>query len=376
MKSECVKKKICWVTPDCFVDVDLPIIPHLLEFYDINWIILFKKTNNRFSELDFSDLVIKYANLRIDFVHSDCRGRSPKNIFYFGKVKRLIKNSSADLIYFDVVPSSPYILPLYKWLPREKTIFTAHDGRVTLAFPFARLIKPFFMRAFKSVVHVNMFSKYQASFFNQNFPGKDITIIPLALKDFGKATTQKRDDVVSFVFFGTVHRDKGLDLLIEAANQLVEEGVHGFKVVVAGRWNVNWKPEDLIRHPEIFELFTSEISNSEIPNLFTNNYFAVYPYRVVSQSGSIKCAYNYNTPVIVSNLPGFMDEMKEGIDGYSFISGDVTDLKRVMVECIKKDRNQYDGLCKKMKHHINETYSLPSIVEKYQSMFKKILSDE
>lgn len=33
------KPKICWVTPDWFVDVDMPIVPHLLDKYDITWII-------------------------------------------------------------------------------------------------------------------------------------------------------------------------------------------------------------------------------------------------------------------------------------------------------------------------------------------------
>ena len=50
------KKEICWVTPDWFVDVDMPIIPYLTDEYDITWIIFFPWRNNRFKEKDFKHL--------------------------------------------------------------------------------------------------------------------------------------------------------------------------------------------------------------------------------------------------------------------------------------------------------------------------------
>ena len=40
------KNKICWVTPDCFIDCDMEIIPHIKDF-DIYWIILFNKQDNK-----------------------------------------------------------------------------------------------------------------------------------------------------------------------------------------------------------------------------------------------------------------------------------------------------------------------------------------
>lgn len=72
---------------------------------------------------------------------------------------------------------------------------------------------------------------------------------------------------------------KNLELLIEAANQLAEEGVCGFKVSINGGWRVSWKIEDKIRHPEYFELNIGNIENKDIPNLFSYNHFAVYPYK-------------------------------------------------------------------------------------------------
>lgn len=365
------RKKICWVTPDCFVDCDIDIIPKLAETFDIHWIVLFNLKDNRFSEKDFEHLGNEH--LHIEFLHNTTRARYPKTLLFFHKIKKIIKRENPDAIYFNVVPRNPYMLPLYLWLPKDKTIVTAHDGRVTASMSFGKITSFAFHKGFNSVKHVNMFSKYQAGFFNQNFPGKDITIIPLGLKDFGRPKVSRRTDCIGFVFFGTIHFEKGLDLLIEAANQLVEEGITGFKVSINGMRRVDWKIEDKIRHPEYFELNICNVPNEEIPNIFTYNHYAVYPYTNMSQSGSIICAYNYNTPVIVSDLPGFTDEMVEGVDGFSFKSGNVKDLKRVMRECINRSPEDYDTLQAKMKKHISDVYSDEHILGLYSKMFHKLV---
>lgn len=367
------EKKITWVTPDCFVDCDIDIIPKLSQYFKIHWIVLLGK-NSRFKENDFQTQDLKKENILITFLYSKYRNRYPQNLLFFHKIKRIIIQDNPDIIYFNVIPSTPYILPLYFWLPKEKTIVTAHDGRVTASMAFSSLIKYGFHKAFNSVKHVNMFSNYQAGFFNENFPGKDVNVIPLALKDFGKPTLSKRTDCISFLYFGTIHFEKNLELLLEAANQLYEDGISGFKVSVNGVWRVKWKPEDKIRHPEIFELNIGSVPNDDIPNIFAFNHYAVYPYKNMSQSGAIKCAFNYHTPVIVSDLQGFTDEVSEGVDGFSFKSEDVDDLKRIMLHCIQMSQQDYERLVQNMKYDIEARYSIDTITGKYIQMFNKILA--
>lgn len=362
-------KKICWITPDCFLDTDMGVVPSL-KGVNIHWIVLFNLKDNRYKEEDFQKL--KNEHLTIEFLYNKSRARYPQTIFYYLRIKKIIKREKPNIIYFNVMPSNPYILPLYFWLPKDKTIFTAHDGRVTASMSFSHIIKFGFYKAYRSVKHVNMFSHYQASIFNKNFPGKDVTIIPLGLKNFGKPTISKRKDCIGFVFFGTIHFEKNLDLLIEAANQLVEEGLSGFKVSINGMWRVDWKPEDKIRHPDYFELNIANIANDDIPNIFEFNHYAVYPYKNMSQSGSLKCAFYYNIPVIVSDLPGFTDEVEDGIDGFIFKSDNVIDLKRVMRECILRTPQEYTILKNNMGNHIKEKYDDQIVLQKYLDMFNKI----
>ena len=46
----------------------------------------------------------------------------------------------------------------------------------------------------------------------------------------------------------------------------------------------------------------------------------ILPYRTASQSGVIPLAYNYNKPVITSNLESLTEVINEGKTGYTFES--------------------------------------------------------
>ena len=166
-----------------------------------------------------------------------------------------------------------------------------------------------------------------------------------------------------------------MGLLIDAADQLYDEGLRGFKVSINGSWQETYDINDRIKHSEIFEVHLGMVPNEEIPNLFGKNHYNVYPYKMMSQSGALKVAFNYHNPVICSNLPGFTDEVIEGIDGYIFNSEDVENLKHVMKKCIVDGIDGYNKLRTKMIKHIDEVYATSSIVKAYQTMFKQVIQN-
>lgn len=230
-------------------------------------------------------------------------------LFFFETLYRRIKSKKSALVYFNYVPSSPYILPLYWRLNKKKTIFTAHDGSVKPTFKIPWISKVVFELAFRTIKYVNMFSLSQAKLFHDSFPKVKQIIIPLGLKNFGNSELAKRADCVSFFFFGAIHPGKNIGLLIDAANGLYEEGIRNFKISINGvcpDWNVY---QNRIKYSDLFELNIRKIENAEIPDLFARNHYMVFPYKEVSQSGALKVTFNYNIPVIVSNLDGFNDEV-------------------------------------------------------------------
>ena len=177
------KKKISWVTPDYFLDVDIPIVPNLLDEYDIIWIILFPWRNNRYKEEDLSKYAKKYNNLSIFFVHSKYFRYDPRTFFVYRKILKLIERSQANLIYFNIVLDNPLLYSLFKWLPKDKCVITAHDGSIKSIM--GSVTKSMFRKCYPNCKYVNMFSESQAALFKINYPGPEIFVIPLALKDFG-----------------------------------------------------------------------------------------------------------------------------------------------------------------------------------------------
>ncbi len=367
-------KNITWVTPDCFADCDIILIPDLLKYFNIHWIILLEQ-KSRFHEEDFETLRREHKNLNVEFVYQR-RLRNPLNIFTFIKLSKIIRQDKCDVAYLNIGPT-PWCLAMIPFIKSDKTIVTAHQGRVHEGMSYKKLTT--FVRKiwYKHFLNVNMFSKSQALLFKKDFPSSNIYQLTLGLKEFGTPTNQrpKIGDVI-FLSFGTLNYAKNIDLLIDAACLLYERGVKNFKVSINGSCK-DWSwYQQKIKYPEIFQLDIRMIDNSEIPNLFNGSHYFVQPYRVVSQSGPTKIAYNYNLPVIVSNLPGFLDELEEGVNGYSFEKGNVKSLSDRMQYLIEHHSTDYDSLQERMRAYTTKHYAMNVLVDQYCNMLEEVMNQK
>ena len=116
------------------------------------------------------------------------------------------------------------------------------------------------------------------------------------------------------------------------------------------------------------------IKNSEISDLFAINHYAVFPYKEMSQSGAIKVAFNYRSPVIVSSLQGFTDEVKDGVNGYVFKSEDLNELEKLMMERITNHDSEYKLMQEKIADYNTANYSTDALIGKYREMFQNVIS--
>lgn len=374
------RKRICWITSDSFVDTDLNFtnMCEIAKLFDIHWIILFGKSNNRFKENDFEPLQKAVSNISIEFMYSSYRIRNPKNILFYCQLGKKIKKLNSDIVYLNVSVNSPWMLPLFFSLDSKCLIMTAHQGEVHIGMEHKWLTNTLRRIVYSRMNNVNMFSKSQAALFMKHFPKIKIFQIPLPLKNFGKANqlADKDKRVVRFLSFGTINFAKNIDLLIDAGCKLYEKGYRNFNISINGMCK-DWRfYQERIKYPEIFDINIRSIDNSEIPNLFSRSHYLVQPYRVVSQSGPTKIAFYYHTPIIATNLPGFSDEISEGINGFLFQNEDVDDLVRVMEEAVNRSQDEYNKLKNSMQHYTELHYSPWQIASKYIDMFKAVLSIE
>ena len=114
----------------------------------------------------------------------------------------------------------------------------------------------------------------------------------------------------NILFFGLIREYKGLDILLEAFSSLDDS----YQLIVAGEpYGSFEKYEKLIEsspNRERIKLFTSYISDNEVPSFFSSADVCVLPYRTATQSGISAISYHFGLPMITTNVGG----LKEAIE--------------------------------------------------------------
>lgn len=375
MASSSTKPRLVWLTADYFADCDFDRKRFLkiVQQYDVTWIIYCPNSTPRFRHADFKGFE-NIPGLAVEVLHSQYRGRDPRLMLFFRNLLRKVKGLQPDLVYLNEAPENPYSLVLYNGLKHYKTILTAHDGNVKDSFRFAAVSKMIFNNVYGASRFVNLYSKVEQNKFAHRFANTKTFRIPLSLKDFGQPAATKSTAPIRFLFFGYIHDNKNLALLIEAAQRIAEMTAAPFVVSIHGYckdWSVY---QSLIRKPELFETDIRVHENSEIPDLFAGSHYAVFPYKDVSQSGALKVAFNYDLPVIVSDLPAFTEDVQHGENGFVFKNGDIDALTNLLKRIIEQHDQQYESIVARLRGVNRSKYSHEVVSDRYLNMFKEVIS--
>jgi glycosyltransferase involved in cell wall biosynthesis len=119
------------------------------------------------------------------------------------------------------------------------------------------------------------------------------------------------------LFFGYVRKYKGLDVLLDAIALL--RGRLDFALLVVGEFYDDEQTyRDRIRRLELETVVT--VRSEYVPNEEVKYYFSaadavVLPYTSATQSGIAQIAYNFDLPVIASDVGGLSEVVREGETG-------------------------------------------------------------
>ena len=367
--------KISWISCDCFVDTDLPIVCRLQSYYKILLIIVVAKGNNINYESYVLNGLEKCPNVEVKFIYLTHRFRSIFNISDYIRLiteaKRFVPN-----IYYIAFQGMPYGVLLYKFmLPIHKCIVSCHNVSTPKGATNGNLANFTTKMWLNSFTNINVFSRFQADELNRRYPSKRILETPFFLKDYGQLKhniDKKNQATIRFLSFGNIVAYKRIDLLIVATNLLVERGIKKFVVRIAGNCK-NWGDyEKLIKYPDKIELQIERIPNEEIPALFEDSHYFMLPYQDIAQSGSISIAFNYNLPTIVSDIPQFDEFVVNNQTSLSFKSQNAESLADTMQYAIEHHHEIYESLCKRQKRFVDEKFSDRPIIEKYKTFFNSL----
>lgn len=376
-----MKKCLVYVSYDCFFDNDFSVLKQLQKKYHVIWYALMTVRGVRFEKEEL-EAYVKDTDIDLRIRSLNWRKRSPSQLFFDFKLLKEIKEINSDLVYIEDLGDLYFFLAQPFYLKKSHTVYAIHDvyphkqknslvsALYNLSFYSSRFILNCWCNNFQ------LFSKSEYNKFIIKNHRKHIFYTPLPMKDFGKSDVVLPDksNGCKILFFGTIEYYKGLDLLIKAAELLTEDGFTNFTLTVAGKgsyWNDCSK---LIKHEDRFNIQARFIRNDEIADMFNSHHFLVLPYRNTTQSGPHMLAYNYDMPVVASNIEGLSDLIENYMTGFVFEKNNIRSLKYMLQECISMKNDDY----LKMRDHLHtwkyERFGIEGIIGKYCDFFDKVIS--
>ena len=142
------------------------------------------------------------------------------------------------------------------------------------------------------------------------------------------------------LFFGIIREYKGLDILIESVSML-KNHMDDFHLLIIGECyeNIN-KYLSLIEKHKLNHLVTfidEYIAEADISKYFSCSDVVVLPYKSASQSGVIQIAYNFNIPIITTDVGGLSEYVDDGVTGVLVDSNNPKQLSEVLYNNLKND---------------------------------------
>lgn len=187
-----------------------------------------------------------------------------------------------------------------------------------------KLKKPYLNRALKIADRIVLMSKHSFEDYkvkNQQYAYK-LSLIRLGahIPDVLAEQPQEvmgEDDYI--LFFGRLDKYKGIINLLKAYEISKERNTR--KIVIAGRGTLTVEEQAIIdSYPGSILLIKRYISDNEMIWLFQHANCTVLPYIEASQSGVLSMSYYFGKPVIVSDLDGLTEFVKDGQTGAVFHS--------------------------------------------------------
>jgi glycosyltransferase involved in cell wall biosynthesis len=133
-------------------------------------------------------------------------------------------------------------------------------------------------------------------------------------KEKAKKILQTSSDKI-ILYFGYIRPYKGLSVLLEAMKYLNDVNL----LIVGEFYDSKTKYEELIKEFNIgsrVRIIADYVPNEDVPVYFSAADTVVLPYISATQSGIAQIAYNFDKPVIATDVAGLREVIVDGKTGY------------------------------------------------------------
>lgn len=275
------------------------------------------KTISKGTEVDQLERFRDLIDLDKTFVIKGTRNSNViKKLFISYQIHQYLKEINPDVIIIDNCMLTYFVSTLAL---RKKMLLVVHD-------PFLHSGEDFFIDRVLRKIHFSLIRQKILLNENQknefiahyNYNPKDIHTSFLSVYDFlNYCKTNESVDSGNFniLFFGRISPYKGIKFLLDAfVDILLTKKYPDITLTIAGSGNFDFEIEHYRKYSEI-RILNEYIYPENLANLIFNSSVVVCPYIDATQSGVVMSAYAFKKPVIVTNVGGLPEMVKDRSTG-------------------------------------------------------------
>lgn len=342
-------RKIAYISPTYFSNVDVPFINSMKEFCDIYYFALVPPFGRGYAiniknlpakggiypATDFPELqrFNNYIDLNKTFIVYNKNGDTTKNIAVtFQLLVRLLKLNCDTYHFTEPLRHSEWLLYLLK----GRSILSVHDPFMHSSNK-SRMVKLCRALAFRLFNKFIIFNNAQRDDFLKTYHLKSRQVFDSALSSYTYLRiypSLTSPDYKYVLFIGTIRTHKGIEYLMKAMR-----GVHSkhpdYKLVVAGAGKFYFDISEYIKE-DYYIIINRFLDDEEQVPLIAHAQFVVCPYLDATQSGVVMSAYAFEKPCIVTNVGGLPEMVGFGKYGLIVPPKDSNTLADAMCKMIEQ----------------------------------------
>lgn len=253
---------------------------------------------------------------------------------------------------------NPHGLEPYQALSRKDKL---------VAIPFKKV----FNYIFKNVDFVVSLGGSLTAILKTIIPEKNIIVLPNGVNLPEQYTPEEKNKIITeLLFVGRFASNKGIDLLLDVASELNNEGFVDKTIYnLAGKgplWEILKE-----KYPLPNVVFHGFVTDEQLLKLYKTNHVFVLPTLFEGMPTVVHEAMTHSLPVIVSDV-GATAEQVDKSNGYLIERNNKKALKKAIVEFVNLSSEEKKIMGKNSLQKVKNNFLWKVVAQKHDELFKKI----
>lgn len=201
-------------------------------------------------------------------------------------------------------------------------------------------------------------------------PGSGVNLLDNCLEEY------KNNDIPKFITVARIRKDKGYDELFDVIKRLKAEGIKAEFHVVGWYEEESYKDtvDELIKDYGV--VFYENMPHEKVHNLMAECNCLIHPSHHEGMSNVVLEAAAIGRPCVVSEIPGCMESVDDGITGFYSKVKDSDSLYKAVVKFINMPFEDKKNMALAARKKMEKEFDREFVIEKYLEKIDKLIGSE